>query len=98
MAHVSHDLRDVMNRREQGLDEDWSEDALSAEEEIEEDRDLLHQIAEAVGSITRGKGVAHEDIMKATSTGGRGLPSHTCHMHAWHMHHEGDLGRWEGPS
>jgi len=69
VAHVSHDLRDVMNRREQGLDEDWSEDALSAEEEIEEDRDLLHQIAEAVGSITRGKGVAHEDIMKATSTG-----------------------------
>jgi hypothetical protein len=70
VAHVSHDLREVMDRRAQGLDEDWSEDALSSDEEVEEDRDLLRQISEAVGSITRGKGVAHEDIMRATGAGG----------------------------
>ena len=32
IAHISSDLKTVMERREQGLDEDWSEDALSAEE------------------------------------------------------------------
>lgn len=40
IAHVSKDLRVVMDRRARGLDEDWSEDALSAEEEVEEDRNL----------------------------------------------------------
>jgi hypothetical protein len=46
-----------MDRRSQGLDEDWSEDALSAEEEIAEDRDLLGEIQKAVSSITGAKGV-----------------------------------------
>ena len=34
VSHISQDLKLVMERREQGLDEDWSEDALSAEEEV----------------------------------------------------------------
>ena len=34
IAHISADLKEVMTRREQGLDEDWSEDALSADEEV----------------------------------------------------------------
>ena len=38
IAHVSADLRKVMDRRAQGLDEDWSEDALPADEEVEEVR------------------------------------------------------------
>ena len=57
IAHVSKDLRLVMDRRAKGLDEDWSEDALSSDEEIKEDRDLLQRISEAVGSITGAKGV-----------------------------------------
>ena len=61
IAHVSKDLRDVMDRRAKGLDEDWSEDALSAEEEVQEDRDLLDQIQQAVSSITGAKGApAHK--------------------------------------
>ena len=47
-----------MDRRAQGLDEDWSEDALSADDEVAEDRDLLAQISSAVASITGAKGVA----------------------------------------
>ena len=43
--------------REQGLDEDWSEDALSAEEEVEEDSTLLKSIDEAVSEIIKAKGV-----------------------------------------
>ena len=35
-----------------------------------EDRDLLHQISEAVSSITGAKGVAHAEILKHTSAGG----------------------------
>jgi len=57
IAHVSKDLRVVMDRRAKGLDEDWSEDALSSDEEVKEDRDLLQRISEAVGSITGAKGV-----------------------------------------
>ncbi len=57
IGHVSADLKEVMRRRSEGLDEDWSEDALSAEEEVAEDRDLLDQITEAVASITGAKGV-----------------------------------------
>ena len=37
IAHVSADLRVVMDRRQEGLDEDWSEDALSAEDEVAAD-------------------------------------------------------------
>ena len=64
IAHVSKDLRLVMDRRAKGLDEDWSEDALSADEEIKEDRGLLQQISEAVGSITGAKGLSRHEIMK----------------------------------
>ena len=38
VSHVSKDLREVMDRRSKGLDEDWSEDALSAEEEVTSSR------------------------------------------------------------
>ena len=62
IAHVSADLREVMDRRAQGLDEDWSEDALSADEEVAEDKDLLAQIQEAVSSLTGAKGVAKGQI------------------------------------
>lgn len=57
VSHISQDLKLVMERREQGLDEDWSEDALSAEEEVEEDSGLLKSIDAAVRAITNSKGV-----------------------------------------
>lgn len=77
IAHVSKDLRDVMERRAQGLDEDWSEDALSAEDEIAEDRDLLAQISSAVASITGAKGV------RPRRTGAMGnLPEDEAEQHA----------------
>jgi len=71
IAHVSADLRAVMDRRAQGLDEDWSEDALSAEEEVKEDRDILHKISEAVGSITGAKGLPHAMVMAKRKSGGQ---------------------------
>ena len=64
IAHVSKDLRVVMDRRAKGLDEDWSEDALSSDEEVKEDRDLLQRISEAVGSITGAKGLSRHEILK----------------------------------
>jgi len=83
IAHVSKDLRDVMDRRSRGLDEDWSEDALSAEEEVQEDRDLLAQIQEAVSSITGAKGVAAQKIASATVPG---MPLEEAETHAVHEH------------
>jgi len=65
ISHVSADLRSVMARRQQGLDEDWSEDALSSDEEVDEDRDLLAQISQAVESITSAKGVDASRFLKA---------------------------------
>ena len=50
VSHISQDLKLVMERREQGLDEDWSEDALSAEEEARASQ--AHGSVE--GSIDRG--------------------------------------------
>jgi hypothetical protein len=64
IAHVSKDLRLVMDRRAKGLDEDWSEDALSADDEIKEDRSLLQRISEAVGSITGAKRLSRQEILK----------------------------------
>ena len=70
IAHVSKDLKEVMERRAQGLDEDWSEDALSAEEEVEEDRDLLAQIQRAVSSIAGAKGgITSTSILKSGVSG-----------------------------
>ena len=66
IAHVSKDLRVVMERRAQGLDEDWSEEALSQEEEVREDRDLLDTISRAVSSITGAKGVVPDSRVAAT--------------------------------
>jgi len=52
------------------LDEDWSEDALSAEEEVEEDRDLLDRISSAVSSITGAKGIiSANDVKRAAAVG-----------------------------
>ena len=59
-----------MERREQGLDEDWSEDALSAEDEVKEDRDLLMEIDAAVRSITGAKGVHSDDVKRMMGTAG----------------------------
>jgi len=70
IAHISNDLKVAMERREQGLDEDWSEDALSAEEEVKEDRDLLLEIDEAVRSITGAKGVHSDDIDRMMGVAG----------------------------
>jgi len=71
IAHVSADLRAVMDRRAQGLDEDWSEDALSPDEEVAEDRDLLHRISEAVGSITGAKGMQLQNLQAKMGSGGQ---------------------------
>ena len=70
IAHISSDLKIVMERREQGLDEDWSEDALSAEEEVKEDRDLLRDIEEAVRSVTGAKGVDHGEVQSVAGSAG----------------------------
>lgn len=70
ISHISTDLKEVMERREQGLDEDWSEDALSAEEEVKEERDLLLEIDAAVRSITGAKGSHAEDIARVADTAG----------------------------
>jgi len=83
IAHVSQDLREVMDRRAQGLDEDWSEDALSAEEELQEDRDLLAQIQEAVSSLTGAKGV-HPD--KVARFGSDGMHDDEAEAHAVNEH------------
>ena len=72
IAHISADLKEVMTRREQGLDEDWSEDALSADEEVEEDRELLAQMDIAISSIVAAKGVHPEQVRKATLDGNVG--------------------------
>lgn len=70
IAHVSSDLKAVMERRAKGLDEDWSEDALSSEEEVAEDRDILDRIGTAVSSITGAKGLlSNRDIKKAMGMG-----------------------------
>ena len=62
VSHVSQDLKLIMERREQGLDEDWSEDALSAEEEVEEDGALLKSIDDAVRAIMGAKGVKPHEV------------------------------------
>jgi hypothetical protein len=72
IGHVSADLRTVMERREQGLDEDWSEDALSADEEVAEDQDILARISDAVGSVTGAKGVITKGELDAHLGGGAG--------------------------
>ena len=56
VSHVSADLKEVMDRRAKGLDEDWSESALAAEDEVREDQDLLDQISNAVTSVAGAKG------------------------------------------
>jgi len=66
--HVSEDLKVVMERREQGLDEDWSEDALSAEDELVEDRDILAKIEAAVSSVVSAKGVDMADLSSGIPT------------------------------
>jgi len=83
ISHVSKDLREVMDRRSRGLDEDWSEDALSAEDEVQEDRDLLAQIQQAVSSITGAKGVASARIQQAA---GGGIPEGEAEAHAVNEH------------
>jgi len=70
IGHISADLKDVMERREQGLDEDWSEDALSAEDEVKEDKDLLMEIDAAVRSITGAKGVPKDAVDRMMGAAG----------------------------
>ncbi|KAL1523163.1 hypothetical protein AB1Y20_018118 [Prymnesium parvum] len=79
ISHISNDLKVVMERREQGLDEDWSEDALSAEEEVQEDRELLAQIDAAVRSITGAKGVRHDEVARVMGAVGVGLEDAESH-------------------
>ena len=74
IAHISADLKEVMTRREQGLDEDWSEDALSADEEV------LRRTASCLRlrwtsrsrRIVAAKGVHPEQVRKATLDGNVG--------------------------
>ena len=80
IAHASSDLKAVMGRRKQGLDEDWSEDALSAEEEVVEDRDLLQRISEAVSSVTGAKGVPPQAVSWVARSGGLGEAEAEAHI------------------
>ena len=64
IEHISADLKAAMERRREGLDEDWSEDALGPEEEVAEDRELLAQIDDAASSILAAKGVDIRHILR----------------------------------
>ena len=48
----------------QGLDEDWSDDSLTADEEVAEDESLLHEIDDAAWSI-----IAKRHVASASSSG-----------------------------
>jgi thiol-disulfide isomerase/thioredoxin len=58
IADISADLKAAMARRKAGLDEDWTDDALTPEEEVAEDKELLGQIDDAASSIMAAKGVS----------------------------------------
>jgi len=57
ITDISKDLKTAMERRKAGLDEDWTDDALTPEEEVAEDKELLSQIDDAAASILAAKGV-----------------------------------------
>uniref|UniRef100_A0A7S0LNT7 Thioredoxin domain-containing protein n=1 Tax=Coccolithus braarudii TaxID=221442 RepID=A0A7S0LNT7_9EUKA len=60
ISHISADLKAAMERRQQGLDEDWTDDALNAEEEVADDKELLEQMNLAAASIVAAKGEHHQ--------------------------------------
>jgi len=63
ISHISADLKSAMERRQQGLDEDWTDDALTADEEVAEDKDLLEQMNLAAASIIAAKGEHHAELL-----------------------------------
>jgi len=70
VADISADLKAAMARRTAGLDEDWTEDALTPEEEVAEDQVLLGQIDDAASSILAAKGVS---VLAILSHAGHGV-------------------------
>ena len=55
--HVTLTTSGISSNWQAGLDEDWTDDALTPEEEVAEDKELLSQIDDAAASILAAKGV-----------------------------------------